>query len=195
MIVGLTGGIASGKSTFAEIFRQKGIPVVDADEISRAATEPDAEGAKAIEESFGSEMFVLKRLNRKKLAAYCFANKERTEKLNSVLHPIIIKEMLRQTEEYEKAGAKTVIWDVPLLFETGLERYCNKIIAVVCNENTRILRAQKRSDISAEEVKKRISRQMSDGERKKRADYIIDNSGSREDAFLQAQKISEELVK
>lgn len=195
MIVGLTGGIASGKSTVAEFFRQKGIPVVDADEISRAVTEPDAEGAKAIEESFGSEMFVLKRLDRKKLAAYCFANKERTEKLNSVLHPIIIKEMLRQTEEYEKAGAKTVIWDVPLLFETGLDRYCNKIIAVVCNENTRILRAQKRSDISAEEVKKRISRQMSDGERKKRADYIIDNSGSREDTFLQAQKISEELVK
>lgn len=195
MIVGLTGGIASGKSTVAEFFRQKGIPVVDADEISRAVTEPDAEGAKAIEESFGSEMFVLKRLDRKKLAAYCFANKERTEKLNSVLHPIIIKEMLRQTEGYEKAGAKAVIWDVPLLFEAGLDRYCNKIIAVVCNENTRILRAQKRSDISAEEVKKRILRQMSDGERKKRADYIIDNSGSREDAFLQAQKISEELVK
>lgn len=195
MIVGLTGGIASGKSTVAEFFRQKGIPVVDADEISRAVTEPDAEGAKAIEENFGSEMFVLKRLDRKKLAAYCFANKERTEKLNSVLHPIIIKEMLRHTEGYEKAGAKTVIWDVPLLFETGLDRYCNKIIAVVCDENTRILRAQKRSDISAEEVKKRISRQMSDGERKKRADYIIDNSGSREDTFLQAQKISEELVK
>ncbi len=153
MIVGLTGGIASGKSTVAEFFRQKGIPVVDADEISRAVTEPDAEGAKAIEENFGNEMFVLKCLDRKKLAAYCFANKERTEKLNSVLHPIIIKEMLRQTEEYEKAGAKTVIWDVPLLFETGLDRYCNKIIAVVCNENTRILRAQKRSDISAEEVK------------------------------------------
>lgn len=194
MIVGLTGGIASGKSTVAEFFRQKGIPVVDADEISRAVTEPDAEGAKAIEENFGSEMFVLKRLDRKKLAAYCFANKERTEKLNSVLHPIIIKEMLRQTEEYEKAGAKTVIWDVPLLFEAGLDRYCNKIIAVVCNENTRILRAQKRSDISAEEVKKRISRQMSDGERRKRADYIIDNGKSKEKTFLQAEKISEEFI-
>lgn len=194
MIVGLTGGIASGKSTVAEFFRQKGIPVVDADEISRAVTEPDAEGAKAIEENFGNEMFVLKCLDRKKLAAYCFANKERTEKLNSVLHPIIIKEMLRQTEEYEKAGAKTVIWDVPLLFETGLDRYCNKIIAVVCNENTRILRAQKRSDISAEEVKKRISRQMSDGERRKRADYIIDNGKSKEETFLQAEKISEEFI-
>ena len=194
MIVGLTGGIASGKSTVAEFFRQKGIPVVDADEISRAVTEPDAEGAKAIEENFGSGMFVLKCLDRKKLAAYCFANKERTEKLNSVLHPIIIKEMLRQTEEYEKAGAKTVIWDVPLLFEAGLDRYCNKIIAVVCNENTRILRAQKRSDISAEEVKKRISRQMSDGERRKRADYIIDNGKSKEETFLQAEKISEEFI-
>lgn len=194
MIVGLTGGIASGKSTVADFFRQKGIPVVDADEISHAVTEPDAEGAKAIEENFGNEMFVLKCLDRKKLAAYCFANKERTEKLNSVLHPIIIKEMLRQTEEYEKAGAKTVIWDVPLLFETGLDRYCNKIIAVVCNENTRILRAQKRSDISAEEVKKRISRQMSDGERRKRADYIIDNGKSKEETFLQAEKISEEFI-
>lgn len=194
MIVGLTGGIASGKSTVAEFFRQKGIPVVDADEISHAVTEPDAEGAKAIEENFGNEMFVSKCLDRKKLAAYCFANKERTEKLNSVLHPIIIKEMLRQTEEYEKAGAKTVIWDVPLLFETGLDRYCNKIIAVVCNENTRILRAQKRSDISAEEVKKRISRQMSDGERRKRADYIIDNGKSKEETFLQAEKISEEFI-
>ena len=194
MIVGLTGGIASGKSTVAEFFRQKGIPVVDADEISRAVTEPDAEGAKAIEENFGSEMFVLKCLDRKKLAAYCFENRERTEKLNSVLHPIIIKEILRQTEEYEKAGAKTVIWDVPLLFEAGLDRYCNKIIAVVCNENTRILRAQKRSDISAEEVKKRISRQMSDGERRKRADYIIDNGKSKEETFLQAEKISEEFI-
>lgn len=194
MIVGLTGGIASGKSTVAEFFRQKGIPVVDADEISRAVTEPDAEGAKAIEENFGNEMFVSKCLDRKKLAAYCFADKKRTEKLNSVLHPIIIKEMLRQTEEYEKAGAKTVIWDVPLLFETGLDRYCSKIIAVVCNENTRILRAQKRSDISAEEVKKRISRQMSDGERRKRADYIIDNGKSKEETFLQAEKISEEFI-
>lgn len=194
MIVGLTGGIASGKSTVAGFFRQKGIPIVDADEISRAVTEPDAEGAKAIEETFGSEMFVSKRLDRKKLAAYCFENTERTEKLNSVLHPIIIKEMLRQTEGYEKAGAKTVIWDVPLLFETGLDRYCKKIIAVVCDENTRILRAQKRSDISAEEVKKRISRQMSDDERKKRADYIIDNGKSKEETFLQAEKISEEFI-
>lgn len=194
MIVGLTGGIASGKSTVADFFRQKGIPVVDADEISRAVTQSGAEGAKAIEKTFGSEMFVSGRLDRKKLAAYCFENRERTEKLNSVLHPIIIKEMLRQTEQYKNSGAKNVIWDVPLLFESGLDRFCDRIIAVVCDENTRILRAQKRSDISAEEVKKRISRQMSDEERRKRADCIIDNGNSREETFLQAERILEELI-
>lgn len=195
MIIGLTGGMASGKSTVAEFFRQKGIPVIDADEISRTVTEPGNSGAQAIENAFGSEMFVLGRLDRKKLAAYCFENKERTEKLNSLLHPLIIDEMKRQTEEYEKAGAKAVVWDVPLLFETGLDVLCGKVIVVVCDRVLRVERAQKRTGISAEEAEKRMLRQMSDEERKIRADYVIDNSGSREDTFLQAQKISEELVK
>lgn len=194
MIVGLTGGIASGKSTVADFFRQKGIPVVDADEISHRLTKPNAPGTKAIEAAFGSEMLDCGRLNRKKLAEYCFANKERTEKLNSVLHPLIINEMKNETAEYEKSGAKFVLWDAPLLFESGLDAFCEKVIAVICDENTRIERARKRSDISAEEVKKRISRQMTDGERKERADYIIDNGKSKEETFLQALKISEELT-
>lgn len=193
MILGLTGGIASGKSTVSAYLAEKGFPIADSDKISREITKKGGEGAKAIERAFGSEFFSCGELDRKKLAEYCFADVRHTKKLNSLLHPIILSQMLDFTKTAFNAGHGTVIWDVPLLFETGFESYCDKCAVVICDTETQIRRASKRSDISRQDLLNRISLQMTDSERIKKADFIIDNSGSLTETFLQTDKMLEEL--
>lgn len=193
MILGLTGGIASGKSTVSKYLAEKGYPIADSDKISREITKKGGVGALAIEEVFGSDFFVSGELDRKKLAEYCFSDSLRTEKLNSILHPIILSKMLDFTKNAFCAGSPTVIWDVPLLFETGFNTYCDKCAVVICDTEMRIRRACLRSDISKQDLLNRISLQMSDEERLKKADFVIDNSGSLTDTFLQTDKILEEL--
>lgn len=195
MILGLTGGIASGKSTVSAYLAEKGFPVADSDKISREITKKGGEGAKAIEREFGSEFFPRGELDRKKLAEYCFADGERTKKLNSLLHPIILSEMLDFTKNALNSGHGTVIWDVPLLFETGFDYYCDKCAVVICDTEIRINRACKRSDISKQDLLNRISLQTDDGERIKKADFVIDNGGPLTETFLQTDKMLEELFK
>ena len=192
MILGITGGIASGKSTVSEYLRQKGIPIVDADEISRSITKKGQKGAQAVYEKLGADFFSSGELDRKKLAEYCFNNKERTELLNSILHPIIGEEMERQAREYK--NAKIIIYDVPLLFETGMDKKCDKVLTVVCKKEERIKRAMERSGMTREEVIKRIDRQMSDEEKVAKSNFKVDNSGTQEETFKQIEEILREIL-
>ncbi len=191
MIVGLTGGIASGKSTVSAYFAQKGIPVFDADAVAREITQKDGPGAQAILRVFGKSFFCEDgSLNRRKLAEYVFQSPDRTKRLNEILHPMIQSELLRRANE---CRAEIKIIDAPLLIESGLYTVCDKIIVVVCETETRVRRAQIRDGLARREILCRISRQIDDTERGKKADFIIDNSGSREQTLRQADEIIKKL--
>lgn len=191
MIVGLTGGIASGKSTVSAYFIKRGVPVLDADALAKELTQPGAPGTAAIAKAFGADFLEENgRLNRRKLAEHVFKSPERTAALNALLHPLIQEELLRRAEENT---APIKIIDAPLLLESGLDAVCDKIIVVVCDLETRLRRAQARDGLSREEVLLRISRQASDRQRQARADFVIDNSGLMENTLRQAEAILQKL--
>ena len=130
-IIALTGGIACGKTTLANMLRELGAPVIDADAISRSLTAPGGKALPAIREAFGSEVFQNDQtLNRAALAARVFQDPEQLRKLNAVTHPLIIERMQSEIERCRKSGAPVVVLDVPLLFETGLDRLADETVCV-----------------------------------------------------------------
>ena len=191
MILGITGGIASGKSTVSGYLKSKNIPIVDADAISHKVMGKGKPLLKLIEEEFGSMFFVDGRLDRQLLGQYCFQSKDRVEKLNSLVHPFIFEEMEKQLEENK--NAPIVVLDAPLLIETGLHNRCDKVLIVTCTRGKREARAIKRSNLPKLEVRKRMDQQLPDSERKKNADYIISNNGTIENTFRQVDKVLKEL--
>ena len=154
MILGLTGGIASGKSTASNYLKSKGIAIVDLDKISHKVLGKNKPASKQVMKAFGKEFFIDGRLDRHKLGRYCFENQERTALLNSIVHPFIYEEMEKQLEENK--DAPIVILDAPLLIEAQLYKRCDKVMLVVSCEEQRILRAIKRSNLSKLEVQKRM---------------------------------------
>ena len=192
MILGITGGIASGKSTVSAHLKSKNIPIVDADAISKKIAGKGTPGAEAILKEFGPEFFVDGRIDRQKLGRYCFDNEERTQKLNSILHPLIFAEIEAQLEKYK--DEPITVLDAPLLIESGLYERCDKVLVVSCPKEKRIVRAIKRSNLPKLEVQKRMERQISEKERKKYADFVIDNSGSVEKTLKQTDKVLKELM-
>ncbi len=191
MILGLTGGIASGKSTVSNYLKNKGIPIVDADKISHKVLGKNKPATKQVMKTFGKEFFVDGRLDRHKLGRHCFENKERTALLNSIVHPFIYEEMEKQLKENN--DAPIVVLDAPLLIEAQLYKKCHKVMLVVSCEEQRILRAIKRSNLSKLEVQKRMERQLTDEERKKYAHFVIDNNGTMQETFNQIDEILKEL--
>ena len=190
MIIGLTGGIASGKSTLSEFFQKKGYFVIDADKIAHQVTKKDSEGAKQIEKVFGSQFFIGGELNRKKLAEEVFSSKEKTKQLNEIIHPLVIS---RITSLIENSTDKIIVLDVPLLFESGLDKKCDKTICVYCGEENQISRAIKRSHYSKTDVKNRIKNQLGEKEKIALADYSINTSGTKEQTIYLAEKIFTEI--
>lgn len=191
MILGITGGIASGKSTVSNYLRSKKIPIVDADAISHKIMVKGSIASKKIEEEFGEVFFVDGRLDRQKLGRFCFENEERTQKLNAIVHPLIFEEMEKQLEKHK--DAPITVLDAPLLIESGLHKRCDKVMIVTCSRGKRVERAIKRSNLPKLEIQKRMSRQMPDSERKQYADYVISNNGTLEKTFEQVDKVLKEL--
>lgn len=180
MIYGLTGGIATGKSTVAKMLRELGAYIIDADQISRQVVEPDQLGAKRIREHFGAELFTIDgNLKRDKLAQIIFQDPNARHQLNSFLHPLIMKEIQKQTDEILKqAPDAVIIWDIPLLFEENLTDFVQKVIVIYVPEEVQRVRLQLRSNLGREEIESRIQSQLSIEEKKSLADYLIDNSGT-----------------
>ena len=192
MIIGLTGSIASGKSTVSEMLLEKGFPIVDADKIARLVVEPGTSVIKEIGEHFGFE--VLKEdgsLNREKLGERIFKNAEDREKLNSIIHPAIRNEMIKQKEHWISKGANTVIMDIPLLFESKLESFVEKIIVVSVTPAIQKERLIARNKLSEQEAVNRINSQLSMVQKEARADAIIDNNGTIEETSIQVESIIE----
>lgn len=193
LIVGLTGGIASGKSTVSAMFTSLNIPVVDADQISREVVEPGEDAYEEIRRVFGEEVLREDRtLNRKKLGSIIFADKEKREKLNEIVHPAVRKEMLRQREYYANIGEKCIVLDIPLLFEGNLTGIVDKTLVVAVDEEVQLDRLMKRDQFPKENAKQRIQSQLPIREKVKLADAVIDNNGTEIDSCKQLRNILEE---
>lgn len=190
MIIGLTGSIATGKSTVSRMLKQKGFPIVDADEISRLVVEPGSPVLDRIAQAFGADVLLPDgALNREKLGSLIFNDEEKRKMLNGIVHPAVREEMIRQKEEWLDKGANTVIMDIPLLFESKLQSYVDKILVVSATPTIQRERLIARNGYSTEEADARINSQLPIAEKELGADAIIINNGTLEETENQLDEI------
>lgn len=190
MIIGLTGSIATGKSTVSAMLKAKGYPIVDADEIARLVVEPGNPVLEKIATAFGAD--ILREdgtLDRGKLGARIFNNEADRLALNGIIHPAVRSEMIRQKEQWLENGANTVIMDIPLLFESKLQSYVDRIIVVSAKPEIQLERLIARNNLSEEEANARIASQLPVIEKEKDADAVIHNNGTLRDAENQLEAI------
>lgn len=197
LIVGLTGGIASGKSTVSLLLKNKGAVIIDADEISRNILIPGKPAWTKVIEHFGEK--VLRddeNIDRKKLAQIVFSDKKELELLNSITHPIIIEEIKRQLEYYKKVDEEVVVIDAALLLELGLNSLVDEVWVVAVDEKTQLERLMLREkNLSRKEALKRIKSQMPLQDKLKYAQRIIDNTGEIERTKKQLDEIWRGILK
>ncbi len=182
IVLGVTGGIATGKSTVTAIFRSYGIPVVDGDEVAREVVQPQTEGLKRITTLFGRE--VLKQdgtLNRKKLGKWVFSDPEKRKQLDEALDQLIRAEIERQRDAYIAQELSLVVLDIPLLFESHYEKEVDQVMVVYVPEDVQLQRLVARDKLTKAEAQKRINSQLSIELKKERADILVENSGSKEE--------------
>jgi len=194
--VGLTGGIASGKSTVSGIFASLGAKIIDADEVAREVLLPGQPAWTRLRQAFGQEFFHPDgTVKRKQLRELVFADPEKRKLLNAIVHPEVMKEINRRSESWsssEQAGVLLV--DVPLLLEVGVANRFDKIIVVYASESAQIKRLMQRDGIAEEEAKQTLKVQMPLSKKVEQADYVIDNSGTTEEAQAQVQRVWQELL-
>ena len=190
LLVALTGGIASGKSTVAQIFENLGALVIDSDQIAREVVLPGSLGASQLRESFGDEIFTDQVLDRAKLASIVFNDQQKREQLESILHPLIQK---RSTELFD-ATTGVVIYQIPLLVESGNNYDFDSVITVEADDNTRIQRLREYRSMSESEARSRIAAQADRASREQRADFIIDSDCSFSELDQQVAKIWGDLM-
>lgn len=190
MIIGLTGGIASGKSTVSEMLKKRGIPVIDADLIAREVVEVGKKAYTEIVNAFGKEILNEDlTINRARLGSIVFQNEDKREKLNSIVHPEVRLEMKRRQKQLISEGAKAVVLDIPLLFESNLKHLVDKVIVVYTGEKNQLERLMKRNNFSKKEALSRINAQMPLKEKVKFADAVINNDGTLEETEQQLENI------
>jgi len=196
LAAGLTGGIASGKTMVALLFRELGAEVIDADEIARQVVEPGTEGLESITACFGQEMIAADgRLDRARLAAGVFSDCDRLETLNSLLHPLISRQIVESLEHLCLTGfGGVVIVDVPLLFECGWQDMFDRSIVVCCEPDVQLRRLMRRSGLDAAQAAARIAAQMPLYEKKIAADFVIDNKGTPQSLRLLVAELYAQLL-
>jgi len=194
-VVGLTGGIASGKSTVAGMFVELGARLVDADLLARQVVLPGRPAWGEIVAHFGEAVLNPDRtLNREKLGEIIFHDPGQRQVLNGITHPRIGAEMLEQIQEHQREGAAIVLIDAALLLETPATSWIRPVVAVAAAEETQIQRLIQRDGLSREEANARIRAQWSDEERRARADYVIDNSGTLAELQRRVEEVWIELL-
>ena len=174
---GITGGIASGKSTVCRFFRALGIPVIEADEVSREICEKGKEGWKKINEIFGLDVFFEDgTLNRKKLGEIVFSDPQKRKLLESIEHPLILERIRKRVREYFDQGTPLVLVEGALLMESGFDKELHGTIVISCAPEDQMRRLGERDGLTREEALKRIKAQWTLEEKVKRATFVIDNS-------------------
>ncbi|WP_312091750.1 dephospho-CoA kinase [Aminipila sp.] len=189
-IIGLTGGIGSGKSTVSNYLTQKGFAIIDADKIAREIVEPESETLFKLSECFGSNILNSDgSLNRKALAAIAFSSEEQKKKLDGIMLQEIIRIINEKIEYYHTTDEMLIFIDAPLLFEAGLDQQSHEIWVVDAEDELRIERVIRRDGSSREEVLSRMRKQMSREEQYKRADHVLNNSATAEALYAQIDKL------
>ncbi|MEY8348794.1 dephospho-CoA kinase [Bacillus cereus] len=193
VVIGLTGGIASGKSTVSQMFRELSIPVIDADIIAREVVEQGKEAYKEIVEVFGKDVLQVDgELDRQKLGSIVFHNEEKRLQLNKIVHPAVRKEMNAQKDMYIKEGVQAVVLDIPLLFESKLTALVDRIVVVAVSPRMQLERLMKRNGFTEEDAKARIDSQMPLAEKVTLANKVIYNDGTIAETKAQLQLILKE---
>lgn len=193
-LVGLTGGIASGKSTVARILKDLGAAIVDADALSREVVSPGQDGWHEIVATFGREVLQADQtLDRQKLRKLIFNNPEARKKLEAIIHPRVRALAEERIREQGDAGYAIVVYEVPLLFEGGLQEWLRPVILVASDVNIQRQRLQHRDSLDAEAAQKHIDAQMSLVEKRRLADYVIENNGTLADLEAQVRAVIAEI--
>ncbi len=185
MIIGLTGSIASGKSTIATMLKELGLPIVDADLVARQVVEVGSPTLAKIVETFGEDILLpTGEMDRAKVGTIIFNDEQKRQQLNSIIHPAIRAEMIRQRDAYVVEG-KHVVMDIPLLFESKLQHFVEKVLVVTVSNEIQLQRLMARNNLSQEEAAARIASQLPLKEKEEAADAVIYNDGTMEQSKQQ----------
>lgn len=192
--VGITGSIASGKSTVARRLKDRGIPVIDLDKVGHEVLRRRHEAFEPVVEAFGEGILGDDgEIDRKKLGAVVFADPGARERLNQIMHPRIRAEEARRIEAMALAGEAAVATEAALLIETGQKSRFDFFVVVGCAPEIQIARLMKRDHCTAEEARRRIESQLSFEEKKTQADWVIDTSGEKEATLAETDRLAEEI--
>uniref|UniRef100_A0A8R1DTM2 Dephospho-CoA kinase n=1 Tax=Caenorhabditis japonica TaxID=281687 RepID=A0A8R1DTM2_CAEJA len=198
LVVGLSGGVATGKSTVSSVFRAHGVPIIDADLIARQVVVPGTSTYRKLRAEFGDDYFDDEHggvLRRDKLGKLIFNDPDRRKALNRITHPAIRWEMLKQFLSLLVYGTRYIVFDTPLLFESGYDAYIGTTIVVWCDFEKEVERMMKRDNILRADAESRIHAQMDIEEKKKRAKIVIDNNGNIDELREKVKEIIGQLDK
>lgn len=181
IVIGLTGGLATGKSTVAAMFADLGAGTINADLVAHHGLRPGGACFKKVLKTFGKQILRDGQIDRKALAQIVFrpkpASRTLLKKLEGIIHPFVIRETKKQIRAFQKAGRKIVVLDVPLLFESGMDRLAELTLVVKASAQIQKARALKRGRISFQEARQRMRYQLPLSEKIRRADLVVDNGG------------------
>jgi dephospho-CoA kinase len=193
-LIGLTGGIASGKSTVAAILRRLGAAIINADELSREVVQPEREAWREIVATFGAQVLQDDQtLDRKKIRKIVFDDREARRKLEAIVHPRVRSLAEQRVQELAAAGHSIIVYEVPLLFENQIHLWLRPVVLVACDTTTQKTRLQKRDRLTDAEAQQHLDAQMSLEDKRKLADYVIDNNGSLEELERQVHAVLQEI--
>jgi dephospho-CoA kinase len=193
-VVGLTGGIATGKSTFAAILRARGMPVVDADELARAVVAPGQPALAEIARAFGPE--VLRpdgSLDRKKVGAVVFADPDARRRLEAITHPAIRLAMAAEAQRLAGEGHLLAFYDAPLLFEVGLDGLLDSVVVVWAPRAAQQARLAARDGLAGPDAEARLAAQLPIDEKAERADFVVENAGAPAELEAKADRLLADL--
>ena len=173
-IIGITGGIGSGKSTIAKVFISMGFPVYNSDTRAKELINSNIDVIDSIKQEFGDDIYSSDGLDRKKMASIVFSDSDKLQKLNSIVHPAVGLDFDKWANSQ---NTSFVLKEAAILFETGIYKSLDKTILVTCPKEERINRVMKRDSATKEAIEARMNSQWSEEKKKELADYIIDNSG------------------
>jgi dephospho-CoA kinase len=193
-VVGLTGGIASGKTTFARVLRRRGVPVVDADALARAAVAPGAPALAEIAREFGAGVIAADGgLDRKRMAALVFGDPEARRRLEAITHPAVRQAMAEETARLAARGHDLAFYDTPLLFEVGLDRVLDSVVVVWAPPAVQRARVVARDGLTPAEADARLAAQLPIDEKAARADFVVENVGPVEELEGKAERLLADL--
>lgn len=195
-VIGLTGGIGSGKSTVAARMRRAGVPVIDADRVAREIVEPGSPALVEIERVFGAEVIATDgSLRRKALGAIVFSDPEKLATLNRITHPAILRLTQRRLADLASAGHPWAVYEAALILENGLSPGLDQLVAVVCDPNRQLERVMKRDGLSETDASARIASQTGNERKREAADHVLENDGELEALIVEVDALVERLAR